>query len=157
MANGFRLSGFYSGGWYAADRPRRLGIVMGSFEQTHLVTTLQYLKATESPNPIAPRDIPRSGASGFIEIRQGIQGWAGLARVDHFDPDRALANSSRQRIIAGGAYWFVWPRSRPRCYQRAGALRAPGRAHERESVACPNVRRVLNPTGCCFSPDWDRK
>src|SRR5436190_1579791 len=58
-ANGFRLSGFYSAGWYAADRPRRLGIVMGSFEATHLVTTLQYLNALDNPSAIAPRDIRR--------------------------------------------------------------------------------------------------
>jgi hypothetical protein len=137
IANGFRLSGFFSGGWYAADRPRQLGIVMGSFEQTHLVTTLQYLKATESPNPTAPRDIPRSGASGFIEIRQGMQGWAGLARVDHFDPDRALANNSQQRIIAGGAYWFVWPRS------RVGLVATNEQVHYKPAAARMNENRLL--------------
>jgi hypothetical protein len=110
-ANGFRLSGFFSGGWYAADRPRRLGIVMGSFEQTHLVTTLQYVKALENPNPIMPRNIWRSGPSGFIEIRQGLQGWAALARVDLFDPNQSVADNSQRRIIAGGAYWFVFPRN----------------------------------------------
>ena len=112
IANGFRLSGFYNAGWYAANRPRRLGIVMGSFEHTHLVTTLQYLEATETPSAVAPRDIDRNGSSGFIEVRQGMQGWAALARVDHLDPDRALADNSQRRVIAGGAYWFVWPRSR---------------------------------------------
>ena len=54
----------------------------------------------------------RSGSSGFIEIRQGMQGWAGIARVDLFDPDRAVGTNSQRRVIAGGAYWFVWPRSR---------------------------------------------
>jgi hypothetical protein len=112
IANGFRLSGFYNAGWYAANRPRRLGIVMGSYEHTHLVTTLQYLKATENPSAVAPRDIDRSGSSGFVEIRQGMQGWAALARIDHLDPDRALADNSQRRVIAGGAYWFVWPRTR---------------------------------------------
>ncbi|HEU5257476.1 MAG TPA: hypothetical protein VFU28_15895 [Vicinamibacterales bacterium] len=110
-ANGFRLSGFFSGGWYAADRPRRLGIVMGSFEQTHLVGTLQYVKALENPNPIMPRNIWRSGPSGFIEIRQGLQGWAALARVDLFDPNQSVADNSQRRIIAGGAYWFGFPRN----------------------------------------------
>jgi hypothetical protein len=38
---------------------------------------LQYLKALDNPNPIAPRDIRRHGASGFMEIRQNVQGWAG--------------------------------------------------------------------------------
>ena len=112
IANGLRLSGFYNAGWYAADRPRRLGIVMGSFEHRHLVATLQYLKATENPNAAAPRDIRRSGGSGFVEVRQGLQGWAVLTRVDHLDPDRVIGDNSQRRVIAGGAYWFVWPRSR---------------------------------------------
>jgi hypothetical protein len=112
IANGLRISGFYSAGWYAANRPRRLGIVMGSFEHTNVVATLQYLKATENPNAAAPRDIERNGSSGFIEIRQGVNGWAALARMDRLDPDRALARNSQRRVIAGGAYWFVWPRSR---------------------------------------------
>ena len=83
VANGLRLSGFYSAGWYAADRPRRLGIVMGSFEHTQLVATLQYLKATENPSAAVPRDIHRSGSSGFVEIRQGLQrvGGAGAGRL----------------------------------------------------------------------------
>ena len=112
IANGFRLSGFYNAGWYAANRPRNLGIVMGSFEHTNLVATLQYLMATENPNAAAPRDIDRNGASGFVEVRQGPAGWAALARVDHLDPDESLGNNSQRRVIAGGAYWFVWPRSR---------------------------------------------
>ena len=110
IANGFRLSGFYNAGWYAADRPRRLGIVMGSFEHTHLVATLQYLAATENPNAV--RDIDRRGSSGFVELRQGPRGWAALARVDQLDPDRLIAGNSQRRVIAGAAYWVVWPRSR---------------------------------------------
>jgi len=110
IANGFRLSSFYNAGWYAADRPRRLGIVMGSFEHPHLVATLQYLAATENPNAV--RDIDRRGSSGFVELRQGPAGWAALARVDQFDPDRVIAGNSQRRVIAGAAYWVVWPRSR---------------------------------------------
>lgn len=110
IANGFRLSGFYNAGWYAADRPRRLGIVMGTFEHSHLVATLQYLAATENPNAV--RDIDRRGSSGFVELRQGLAGWAALARIDLFDPDRVIAGNSQRRVIAGAAYWVVWPRSR---------------------------------------------
>jgi hypothetical protein len=110
IANGLRLSGFYNAGWYAANRPRRLGIVMGSFEHPHLVATLQYLAATENPN--GARDVDRRGSSGFIELRQGPSGWAALARVDQLDPDRVIAGNSQRRVIAGAAYWVVWPRSR---------------------------------------------
>ena len=136
-ANGFRLSGFYSAGWYAADRPRQLGIVMGSFEATHLVTTLQYVNALDNPSAIAPRDIRRAGSSGFIEIRQGIQGWAGLARVDYLDVDRAIGNNSQRRVIAGGAYWFVWPRS------RIGLVMTNEQVHYERAAARLDENRLL--------------
>jgi hypothetical protein len=137
VANGFRLSGFYNAGWYAADRPRRLGIVMGSFEQTHLVGTLQYLKATESPSAVAPRDIDRNGSSGFLEIRQGMNGWAAIARLDLLDSDEALGNNSQRRIIAGGAYWFVWPRS------RIGLVVTNEQVHYDAAAARPQENRLL--------------
>ena len=158
IANGFRLSGFYSAGWYAADRPRRLGIVMGSFEQTHLVTTLQYLKATENPSHCAAR-YPSQRMRRVHRAPSGPQGWAALARVDHFDPDRSLADNSQRRVIAGGAYWFVWPRSRVGLVVTNEQVHyePAARARERESVACPNVRRVLKPTGRHFREIWDRK
>jgi hypothetical protein len=111
-AHGLRVSAFYNAGSYAADRPRRLGIVRGSFEHTHLVATLQGLAATESPSAVAPRDINRSGWSMFVEPRQGPAGWAGILRIDAFDPDDSLVDNSQQRLIAGGAYWFIWPRAR---------------------------------------------
>ena len=138
IANGFRLSGFYSAGWYAADRPRRLGIVMGSFEHTHLVATLQYLQATENPSAIAPRDIRRSGSSGFIEIRQGLQGWAALARLDYLDPDRSLATNSQRRVIAGGAYWFALPRT-----SRVGLVVTNEQVHYDSAAARVDENRLL--------------
>jgi len=110
--NGLRVTGFYSAGWYAANRPRRLGIVMGTFEQQHVVVTLQRLAATEAPVADATRNTDRSGTSMFLEVRQGPAGWAALLRADAFDPDTTLSENSRRRIVAGGAYWFVWPRSR---------------------------------------------
>jgi hypothetical protein len=137
IANGVRLSGFYNAGWYAADRPRRLGIVMGSFEHTHLVTTLQYLKAAEKPSATTPRDIDRNGSSGFIEIRQGMQGWAVIARVDRFDPDGELASNSQRRVIAGGAYWFVWPRT------RVGLVVTNEQVHYDDAAARVDENRLL--------------
>ena len=86
--------------------------VMGSFEHTHLVTTLQVLKATERPTPADARDFDRSGWSVFAEPRQGPSGLAGLIRYDAFDPDDAVGANELGRLIAGGAYWFVWPRAR---------------------------------------------
>jgi len=137
IANGFRLSGFYNAGWYAANRPRNLGIVMGSFEHTNLVATLQYLKATDNPNAVTPRDIDRNGTSGFVEIRQGPKGWAALARVDILDPDESFADNSQRRVIAGGAYWFVWPRS------RLGLVVTNEQVHYDAAAARPQENRLL--------------
>lgn len=113
IAKGFRVSGFYSAGWYASDRPRRLGIVMGSFEHNHLVATGQGVWATENPlSLVTPRDVDRTGWSVFAEPRQGVAGLAGVFRYDSFDPDDSLGVNEQNRIIAGGAYWLVWPRAR---------------------------------------------
>ena len=137
IANGFRLSGFYNEGWYAAGRPRRLGIVMGSFEHTNLVATLQYVKATENPSAAAPRDIDRNGSSAFLELRQGMSGWAAIGRVDLFDPDEALGDNAQRRVIAGGAYWFVWPRS------RVGLVVTNEQVHYNAAAARPQENRLL--------------
>ena len=136
LANGFRVSGFYNAGWYAADRPRHLGVVMGSFEHTHLVATIQGLTATENPLPQGRRDIDRNGWSVFVEPRQGPAGWAVLLRLDAFDPDDALVDNSQRRIIAGGAYWFVWPRA------RLGLVATNEQVHY-DSTARPKENRIL--------------
>ena len=77
-----RLSGFYSYGWYAKDRPRNVGIVMASFESPHVVATGQYLQATD--NPFVVNDVERQGMSIFGEARMGEKGWAGFGRVLFF-------------------------------------------------------------------------
>ena len=103
VLKGLRVSGFYNAGWYAAGRPRRLGIAMGTFEHPRLVATVEHVAATENPTPTTGRDIDRAGSSAFLEVRQGISGWAVLTRLDVYDPDQSLGNNSQRRIIAGGA------------------------------------------------------
>ncbi len=111
VAKGLRLSGFYDYGSYAADHPRRHGILMGSFEHRHFVGTAQWLAGSEQPSSRPTEAHPR-GASVFAELRQGLEGWAVLARVDQFDPDNATPDSSDRRVIAGAAYWLKWSKSR---------------------------------------------
>ena len=98
-----RLSGFYSYGWYAEDRPRNVGIVMASVESKHAVATAQYLSATD--NPFVVTDLERQGFSIFGEGRMGETGWAGLGRVDFFNPDANRENDNERRYIVGGAHW----------------------------------------------------
>jgi hypothetical protein len=98
-----RLSGFYTYGWYAEDRPRNVGIVMASYESRHVVATGQYLTATD--NPFVVNDIERQGYSIFGEARMGPTGWAGLGRVDFFNPDADREGDNMRRYIFGGAHW----------------------------------------------------
>jgi hypothetical protein len=104
------VSGFYSYGWYARDRPRNVAIVMGSFESRHLVSTGQYLTATD--NPFIARNVERRGMSFFGEGRQGVTGWAGIGRLDLFVPDATNPNGAQRRYIFGAAHWSQWGRGR---------------------------------------------
>ena len=110
--HGLRLSLFYNAGWYDANRPRRLGILMASYEHPHLVATAETLRATDRPLATMTRDIRRNGWSMFVEPRQGAAGLAAILRYERFDPDATIAAGAHQRAIAGGAYWFIWPRAR---------------------------------------------
>src|SRR5207253_8573093 len=94
LAKGLRLSGYYNAGWYAPDQPRRHGIVMASYEQTHLVATAQWLAATERPRAAAVTTSDRRGYSAFVEVKQGMTGWAGLLRFEEFDADRRTPDNS---------------------------------------------------------------
>jgi hypothetical protein len=104
------ISGFYQYGWYARDRPRNVAIVMGSYENHHLVGTAQYLSATD--NPFVAVDVKRRGLSFFGEGRQGPAGWAGVFGLDIFVPDVANEGDSRRRYIFGGAHWSEVGRGR---------------------------------------------
>jgi hypothetical protein len=104
------VSGFYSYGWYARDRPRNVGIVMATYEQPHAVVTAQYLSATD--NPFVARDVQRRGMSFFGEGRKGPTGWAGIGRLDLFDPDASNGTDSQRRYMFGGAHWSQWGRGR---------------------------------------------
>lgn len=98
-----KVSGFYSYGWYAKDRPRNVGIVMASFESAHVVATGQYLSATD--NPFVVNDVERQGMSVFGEGRMGPTGWAGFGHVDFFNPDADREGDNERRYIFGGAHW----------------------------------------------------
>lgn len=105
-----RVSGFYSHGWYARDRPRNLAILMASYEHRYGVATAQYLTSTD--NPFVSDSLKRRGVSFFGEVRQGPTGWAGIARFDIFDPDRSDEFDVRRRSSFGGAYWSQVGRGR---------------------------------------------
>ena len=107
LASGLRISAFFDHGWTGKDRPKRHGIVMASYEHPHFVGTAEWLAGTTRANPLVANTEFR-GYSLFVEVRQGMQGWAGIARFDSFDPDKRFADDSRRRTIAGLAYWLTW-------------------------------------------------
>jgi hypothetical protein len=109
-AGNVSISGFYQYGWYARDRPRNVAIVMGSFENTNVVATAQYLSATD--NPFVAVDIERRGLSFFGEGRQGPTGWAAIGGLDFFDPNANVDGDQRRRLIMGGAHWSEVGRGR---------------------------------------------
>ena len=65
------------------------------------------------PRP-SPLSIDRNarGYSVFAEVRQGLTGWAGIARFDSFDPDRDTPDDVDRRVIAGVASWLTWSNTR---------------------------------------------
>jgi hypothetical protein len=104
------ISGFYQYGWYARDRPRNVAIGMGSYENEHIVATVQYLQATD--NPFVAVDVERRGFSFFGEARKGMTGWAGIFGLDLFDPDANNDGDQRRRTVFGGAHWSELGRGR---------------------------------------------
>jgi len=97
------VSAFYQYGWYAKDRPRNVAIFMGSYEEQHVMATVQYLSATD--NPFVAVDVQRRGLSFFGEGRQGPTGWAGVGGVDFIQPDISNEGQAQHRYVFGGAHW----------------------------------------------------
>lgn len=110
LAHGLRVSGFYSHGWYARDRPRNVAIAMVSYEHQYAVVTAQYLSSSD--NPFVADTLTRRGLSLFAEAREGETGWAGFGRVDHYDPNADGDFDARRRYTLGGARWMQVGRGR---------------------------------------------
>ncbi len=111
LSKGLRLSGFYDAGWYAAGRPRRHAILLASYEHPHSIVTAQWVSGRERPAP-RTTDAELRGYSLFGEVRQGLAGWAGFARLDSLDPDGTTPDNSHRRVIAGVAHWLMWSKVR---------------------------------------------
>ena len=140
---GLRLSGFYDYGSYASGHPRRHAIVMASFEHKYVVATAQWLQATERPTT-ALVDVDRRGYSTFLEVRQGLEGWAGIVRYDHFNPDTSRSALEDRRTIVGVAYWLKWAKS------RVGLVFNDEDVRYGANVGKPNENRLLAQTHVQF-------
>lgn len=103
LAYGLRVSGFYSHGWYARDRPRNVAIGMVSYEHPNAVATAQYLYSSD--NPFVADTLSRRGLSVFAEAREGETGWAGFGRIDQYDPNADSDYDAERRYTVGAARW----------------------------------------------------
>ena len=83
---------------------------MGTYENTHVLATAQYLQATD--NPFVAVDVQRRGLSFFGEGRQGPTGWAGIVGLDFIDPDADNDSDAQRRMVFGGAHWSEVGRGR---------------------------------------------
>ena len=76
---------------------------MGTYENTNMMMSAQFLQATD--NPFIAADVQRRGLSFFGEGRQGETGWAGIVGLDLFKPDVDNEGDTRRRLVFGGAHW----------------------------------------------------
>lgn len=102
---GLRVTGFYDKDAYVKNADRTRAIVGVTFEHPHVHAGFNYLAAKDQ---ISVRDsvLKRRGWSLFVTPRTA-KGWEGLFRIDHLQPNTAFSGQTRQRTIAGAAYWFT--------------------------------------------------
>ena len=104
VLRGLRLTGFWDHDAYVKSADRRRAIVAVTFEHPHLHAGFDYLAATDRTSA-ARTAIESRGWSAFVTPSTS-QGWEGLLRIDHLQPDRTATAQTKARVIAGVAYWF---------------------------------------------------
>lgn len=106
LGKGLRVIGYYQADHYVqgAPRTRAAGSVM--FEHARFNAGADLMRRVDQPAP-ASREVTGKGYSFFVTPFFGAKGNGveGLLRFDAFDPDEDVAGT-RQRLIAGAAYWF---------------------------------------------------
>jgi hypothetical protein len=72
----------------------------------------------------------------FLQPRQGPAGLAGIVRYDYYNPDHDTPNAAHNRVIAGGAYWWVMPKA------KIGAVVTNEQVHY-DLASTPDENRLL--------------
>jgi hypothetical protein len=104
LLNGLRLTGFYDHDAYVKNAERRRAIMGVTFEHPRVHAGFNYLSATDQTSATGAA-VDGRGWSAFVTPRTSI-GWEGLIRLDHLEPNTAVAGQKKQRTIGGVAYWF---------------------------------------------------
>jgi hypothetical protein len=106
VLQGLRVTGFWDHDAYVKSADRRRAIVGVTFEHPHINAGFNYLATTDQNASARVTAIKGRGWSLFVTPRTA-RGWEGLLRLDHLEPNTALSTQTRQRTIAGIAYWFA--------------------------------------------------
>ncbi len=101
---GLRVTGFIDHDMYLKSAPRRRGIVAITYEHPYLNASFEYLTVKNQPLPTATA-VNARGWSAWVTPKS-TKGWEGLLRYDHLVPDKTMTSQTRERTIAGIAYWF---------------------------------------------------
>ena len=103
VLRGLRFTGFYDKDAYVKNADRTRGIVGATFEHKYLTASVDYLGATDRSS--ATRDAIDARGYSIWAIPRAPNGWEGLIRYDHLEPNTGLSGT-RTRAIGGVAYWF---------------------------------------------------
>jgi hypothetical protein len=103
---GLRVTGFAVGDHYLKSADRQRSIVSLSFEHQNLNAAFDYLWTADQTSVTKAKADGR-GWSFWVTPRTP-QGWEGLLRWDHMEPNTSAptSNQTRSRFIGGVAYWF---------------------------------------------------
>jgi hypothetical protein len=104
VLRGLRVTGFWDHDAYVKNADRRRAIVAVTFEHPHLHAGFDYL-ATMDRTSATSTGLEGRGWSTFVTPSTS-QGWEGLLRFDHLQPDKTASAQTKKRVIAGVAYWF---------------------------------------------------
>ncbi len=101
---GLRITGFWDQDAYVKDGERTRGIVGVTYEHPHARTGFNVLSAKDYS--IETKTVTESSAWSAWVTPILTKGWEGLLRFDHLEPDKAVSGRTKNRTIAGVAYWF---------------------------------------------------
>lgn len=103
VLRGLRLTAFYDKDAYVKNAERTRGIGAVTFEHKYLNASFDYLAASDQTSATRT-SVDAHGFSVWATPR-ATNGWEGLVRYDHLEPNRNLSGT-KKRTLVGGAYWF---------------------------------------------------
>jgi len=104
LLRGLRGHVFYDADNYVQSAARRRFVASATFEHKFVNAGVDYL-STADQTSTRTRELEGQGYSLWATPRSP-SGWELLLRWDHMTPDDSRDNETRDRTIAGVAYWF---------------------------------------------------